>query len=86
MFFQKKYLDCSSDDNKKKGKNFSFLRFRLCHVELREYIRQTSCTQLMRLYFSRISTWFSTKHMDFKNVDIAGSAIKVLKVETLKIN
>ena len=64
----------------KKGKSFVFLyALDFCHVELREYIRQTSCTQLMRLYFSRISTRFSTQHMNLKNVDLRRFAFKVLK-------
>ena len=54
--------------HKRNEKVSFFYALDFCHVELREYIWQTanSCTQLMRFYFSRISTWFSTEHMDLK--------------------
>ena len=38
----------------------------------------------MKFYFSRISTWYSTEHMDLKNVDLRGSAFKVLSAAFAK--
>ena len=87
MFFRKKYFIISllfTEHNKRKENVSLFYAFDFCCVELRKFIRQTSCTHLMKFYFLRISTWFSTEGMDLKNVNLRGSAFKVFIVKHLE--
>ena len=49
-----------------------------CHVELREYIRQTSCTCTDEILFFLYFYVVYTEQMDLENVDLRGSTFKVL--------